>query len=73
MRKILLGFGGLLPQGALACAVCYGDPNSLQTAGLNLAIFSLLGFIGTVLMGFAGFFLYLRHKSKTFNKVNGRS
>lgn len=36
----------------LACAVCFGDPNSSQTQGANFAIFTLLGVTGVVLTGF---------------------
>ena len=36
----------------LACAVCFGDPNSAQIHGQNAAIFTLLGVTGLVLTGF---------------------
>jgi hypothetical protein len=36
----------------LACATCFGDPNSNQTRGANFAIFTLLGITGVVLVGF---------------------
>ena len=52
MRHILLTIGILIfitPQFAHACAVCYGDPQSPMTAGLNQAILLLLGVIGFIL------------------------
>lgn len=36
----------------LACATCFGDPNSDQTRGANFAILTLLGITGVVLAGF---------------------
>jgi len=33
----------------LACATCYGDPQSLQTQGMNMAIWFMLGVTGVVL------------------------
>ncbi|MDW8344628.1 MAG: hypothetical protein RMM51_09070 [Verrucomicrobiae bacterium] len=44
----------------LACATCYGDPNSSHTQGMNAAILFMLavtglvlGGLGTVFIGFA--------------------
>ncbi|MFO1511470.1 MAG: hypothetical protein U1F83_00910 [Verrucomicrobiota bacterium] len=48
---------------AWACAVCYGEPGSPMTSGLNWAILVLGGFIGMVLTGVAGFFVYVRHRA----------
>jgi uncharacterized membrane protein YozB (DUF420 family) len=36
----------------LACAVCFGDPNSAQVRGQNAGIFTLLGVITVVLTCF---------------------
>jgi hypothetical protein len=47
-----------------ACPVCYGASDPSTTAGLNFAILALLGITGSVLAGFASFFLYLRKRSK---------
>ena len=40
----------------LACAVCFGDPNSSQVQGQNAGIFTLLAITGGVLVGFAVLF-----------------
>lgn len=52
--------GGLLgalflavPNTAHACAVCFGAADSTQTAGMNMAMATLLGVTGTVFCGIA--------------------
>ena len=49
---------------ALACSVCYGDPNSPEVKAMQAGILVLLGCIGTVLTGFAGLFLYWFSRSR---------
>lgn len=51
-----------------ACPNCYGDPNSSMTAGMNMAIVSLLGITGSVLALFAGFFVFLRRRFRSINQ-----
>jgi hypothetical protein len=41
-----------------ACAVCYGDPNSLQVQGAEAGVLFLLGVIITVLLSIAGMILF---------------
>ncbi len=45
-------------QTALACSVCYGDPNSPMTKGVEAGVLVLLGVVGTVLFGLASLFLF---------------
>ena len=45
----------LLAPAAHACSVCFGDPESPQTAGMNAAIGTLLGVTLVVLTGVALF------------------
>ena len=47
-----------------ACSVCYGDPSSSQPQAMRMGIFVLLGFIGSVLAGFGGLFLYWISRSR---------
>ena len=54
----------LLSEQVLACPVCYGASDSTSTAGVNFAILALLGVTGSVLAGFASFFLHLRKRSR---------
>jgi len=58
----------IVPEVLMACPSCYGDPDSTMTQGLNSAIFLLLGITGTVLLGVAAFFVYLRHKTMVINR-----
>jgi hypothetical protein len=46
-------------QAALACTACYGQSDSSLAKGMNMGIFVLLGFIGMVLMGVSGFFVFI--------------
>ncbi len=45
-------------QTALACSVCYGDPNSPMTKGVQAGVLVLLGVVGTVLFGLASLLLF---------------
>ena len=49
---------------AEACSVCFGDPSTPQSQAMRAGIFVLLGFIGSVLAGFAGMFLYWMSRSR---------
>ena len=42
-----------------ACATCFGDPNSLQTQGMNMAILFLMSLTALILGSFVFFFIYL--------------
>ncbi len=56
---ILACLGVLLSaQPALACSVCYGDPNSAMTLGAQAGVLVLLGVVGTVLTGFASLLIF---------------
>ena len=48
----------LLGQPALACSVCFGDPNSQMTQGVQAGVLVLLGVIGTVLLGLASLLIF---------------
>ncbi len=56
---ILIGLASLLiAQPALACSVCFGDPNSPMTHGVQAGMLVLLGVVGVVLTGLASLFLF---------------
>ena len=55
---------------ALACSVCFGDPESPQTQGMNSAILFLLGVIGSVLAAFASMFVYWVGRSRRMVTAN---
>ncbi|MBF74294.1 hypothetical protein CMK20_08890 [Candidatus Poribacteria bacterium] len=73
MKRLALLFSifflSLQNKSVVACAVCFGDPNSKMTQGMNGAIFVLLGFIGFLLVSFGVFFLNFRSRSKRFQSV----
>ena len=52
---------------ALACAACYGKSDSSLATGMNWGIFALLGCISMVLVGFAGFGVFLMRRSAAVN------
>ncbi len=48
----------------LACATCYGDPNSALTHGMNLGILTLLGVTLAVLGGIAAGMIVLARRAR---------
>ncbi len=61
------------PRDALACATCYGDPDAVQTHSMNMAIFTLLGVIGTVLFLLTAFFVFLMIRTKRVATKNSET
>lgn len=57
-----------LPQAAVACATCYGAPDSPQTHGMNNAILTLIGFVGLMYVGIGKVFLDFRRRSKKLSQ-----
>ena len=56
----------LFLQSGHACSVCFGDPDSDLTKGLNAGVLALLVVVSMVLTGFAAFFVFIvRRSSKT--------
>jgi heme/copper-type cytochrome/quinol oxidase subunit 2 len=53
----------LQPHLVRACAACYGQSDAPMARGMNWGIMSLLAIIGLVLMGVAGFFVYLTRRA----------
>jgi heme/copper-type cytochrome/quinol oxidase subunit 2 len=53
----------------LACATCFGAPDSAQTQGANMAIFTLLGVTGVVLGGFAWMIVYLVRRARRYQEA----
>lgn len=51
-----------------ACPVCMGAKDSPMTAGMNMAILTMLGIIGSVLIGFIGIFIFMRRRYKRMQK-----
>jgi hypothetical protein len=51
---------------AFACATCFGQSDSALAEGMNWGILVLLGFIGCVLAGVAGFAIFLIRRNAQF-------
>jgi hypothetical protein len=78
MKSILTALGSLallaVPKLALACPVCFGNPNSAQTKGAQAGIAALLVVTVAMLASIAGFFfIYLRRRMRMFEESNGGS
>jgi hypothetical protein len=60
-----------VPRALLACAVCYGAPDSAQTKGVNFGIVTMLGVTGVVLAGFGGMiFCFARRARRAGAEMN---
>jgi hypothetical protein len=51
------------PRAALACPVCFGNADSPLAIATNTGIIFMLGIVGSVLCGFASFFIYLMRRA----------
>lgn len=57
-----------LPGRLLACAVCFGDPDSDMAKGASAGVMFMVGVIGTMLLGIAGLGLTWIHRSRQLVK-----
>ena len=57
---------------ALACTVCFGDPNSSETKGLRTAILFLLALVALVQVGFVKLFFTIRRRTKAIDERKKR-
>lgn len=49
---------------ALACSVCFGDPDSPMSRGVVMGVMVLVGIVGFVLLGVAGTVAFWIHRSR---------
>lgn len=54
---------------AWACATCFGRSDSPLAKGMNMGILFLLAVIGTVLLAFASFFIFLARRAAAKAKL----
>jgi hypothetical protein len=67
---VMLAIPGL----ALACPVCFGGADSVQTRAAQTGILALLVVTVAMLASIAGFFfIYLRRRMRMFEESNGGS
>ena len=73
MKKLKYLFSSILAISLLeityACSTCYGDPNSNAAKGMDMAIITLLGIIGPLLIAIVIGIVSIGMKSKKFNQV----
>jgi hypothetical protein len=62
-RAMFATLAALVPRSVLACPVCFGQSDSPLALGINYGILAMIGFIGSVLLAFAGFFIYLMRRA----------
>ena len=54
-------------QPALACSVCFGDPNSAMTQGVQAGMLVLLGVIGVILTLLAALMIFWMRRAAQLN------
>lgn len=57
----------LIAQPALACSVCYGDPDSAMSQGAKAGVLVLLGVVGVVLLWVGSLILFWRRRAANLN------
>ena len=62
-RALLTTLLAAVPRVLLACPVCFGQNDSPLALGINYGILAMLGFIGSLLLAFAAFFIYLMRRA----------
>ena len=58
------------PRAVLACPVCFGQNDSPLALGINYGILAMLGFIGSLLLAFASFFIYLMRRARLADQLS---
>ena len=53
------------------CAVCYGNPESPMSHGMNMGVLTLMGFIGFVLFIIAYSIISISIKTKNIKNLEG--
>ncbi len=70
MLALLLCLATLtIAQPALACSVCFGDPNSQMAQGVQAGVLVLLGVVGVVLTGLASLLLFWMRRAAHLEEV----
>ena len=62
----------LLSSVVFPCAVCYGNPESPMSHGMNMGVLTLLGFIGFVLCVVAYSIITISIRTKNINNIEGK-
>ena len=62
----------LLADPALACSVCFGDPNTPMAAGARAGVLVLLGVVVVVLAGVASLIVFWSRRAASLRALEGR-
>ena len=62
----------LLSNVVFPCAVCYGNPESPMSHGMNMGVLTLLGFIGFVLLIVVYSIITISIRTKNINNIEGK-
>ena len=62
----------LLSNVVFPCAVCYGNPESPMSHGMNMGVLTLLGFIGFILCAVAYSIISISIRTKNINNIEGK-
>jgi len=62
----------LLSSVVFPCAVCYGNPESPMSHGMNMGVLTLLGFIGFVLCVVVYSIVSISIRTKNINNIEGK-
>ena len=65
--KLLFIIFSLIPGALFPCAVCYGNPESPMTHGMNMGVLTLLGFIIFILLVVAYSIFTISMRTKKIN------
>ena len=63
----------LMGSDAVACATCFGDPDSNMAKGVVWGVLVLFGIVGSVLAGVAGVGVFWMQRSRRLNQVDSSS
>ena len=69
LATCLVGLLNVSP--AVACSVCYGDPNSSLSHGVNAGVLVLLGFIVSVLLMIASLLIFWMKRARRLGEPAG--
>jgi len=69
MLLSVLASTAFLPSQALACAVCFGDPDSDMAKGATAGVMFMVGVTGMMLLGIAGLGLTWIRRSRQLVKA----
>lgn len=68
VATVTLAIALLAPADLLGCSVCFGNPDSPLSKGVNNGVLLMLGVVGVVQIGFVALFWNFRKRAKAMRK-----